>query len=151
VSVATIAVKHNVEMAHRLLLTPGKCQQIHGHSWQVTLRLWGEIDEHGLLEGLDFGGVKATFRKYLDTTYDHRLLLNKDDPWAGHITPHGSGIPGAGQKLPGLQTFEGDPTTELLAVEIAHTMERLPMSGVTKLKVIVWETKVNNATWEMKL
>jgi 6-pyruvoyltetrahydropterin/6-carboxytetrahydropterin synthase len=135
---ASIAVKHNVEMAHRLFLTKGKCENIHGHSWWITLRLWGEIDEHGLLEGLDFGGVKATFRKYLDTTYDHRLLLNKDDPWANYT-------------LPGLREFEGDPTTELLAVEIAHVMSRLPMGGVLKLKVIVWETKVNNATWEMKL
>jgi hypothetical protein len=54
-------------------------------------------------------------------------------------------------ELPGLRTFWGDPTTELLAVEIAQVMGRLPMGGALKLKVIVWETRVNNATWEMKL
>jgi 6-pyruvoyltetrahydropterin/6-carboxytetrahydropterin synthase len=139
----TIKVKHNVEMAHRLYLTSSKCENIHGHSWQIALTLGGEVDDRGMLEGLDFGLVKQTFRKFLDSNYDHRLLLNEEDPFAGSVLlGSGEDLP----SLPGLQTFNGDPTTELFARCIGATMiHAFPMCPV--ISVDVWETRVNCATW----
>jgi 6-pyruvoyltetrahydropterin/6-carboxytetrahydropterin synthase len=138
----TISVKHNIEMAHRLYLTPGKCEQIHGHSWWVTLEMVGIVDDHGLLSGLNFSTIKRLFRRHLDSTYDHQLLLNSNDPWAGKL--HIQDTEGW-TRLPGLTTFMGDdPTTENLAEAIASwaclEFER-PVS------ISVWETSVNNATW----
>jgi 6-pyruvoyltetrahydropterin/6-carboxytetrahydropterin synthase len=128
-------------MAHRLYETSGKCENIHGHSWQIVLTLGGEVDERGMLEGLDFGLVKLTFRTFLDSNYDHRLLLNEADPWAGSIP-----LGGTTWELPGLQTMNGDPTTELFARCIGASMISVfPMCPV--ISVDVWETRVNCATW----
>src|SRR5215213_10102636 len=83
----TLKVKHNIEVAHRLLLLPGKCQNIHGHGMVVTLRIQTQLGEEGYALGpdgttLEFGVIKKHFRNYLDTTWDHHLHLNENDPWA---------------------------------------------------------------------
>jgi 6-pyruvoyltetrahydropterin/6-carboxytetrahydropterin synthase len=136
----SITIRHNVEMAHRLFLTEGKCQNIHGHSWLVALSLQGQVDSTGKLGGVEFGDAKHIFRHYLNTTYDHRLLLNADDPWALVRTAHSD----FSKDLPGLQVLDGDPTTENFAQTIgiwASATFKLPV------QVQVKETAVNMAQW----
>jgi len=130
----SIRVKHNVEMAHRLTETVGKCERIHGHSWDVILEIGGDVDQSGKLGGLEFGAVKNIFRSYLDANFDHSLLLNSEDNWARY-------------ELPGLQTMEGDPTTENFA-KVIGKWARSEMGLSYQYRVIVWETRVNCATWE---
>jgi 6-pyruvoyl-tetrahydropterin synthase len=105
-----IKLRHNMEIAHRLFLLPGKCQQIHGHSMQVELILHGHPNADGIFEGLDFSDVKRRFRAHLDVNYDHHLLLNKADPWAQYLTMDTSAM--QAERLPGLVAVNGDPTTE---------------------------------------
>ena len=132
IATARVQVRHNVEMAHRLFLTPGKCQRIHGHSWSVTLTLSGEMSRSGMVA--EFGAVKAAFREYLDTTFDHRLLLNAaDDLWKWD--------------LPGAVPFPTDPTVE----EIARHLHGWAIDNIVTphqllgAHVSLWETKVNAA------
>jgi 6-pyruvoyltetrahydropterin/6-carboxytetrahydropterin synthase len=136
-----IAVKHNIEVAHRLYLTPGKCEHIHGHSMWVTLKLCGAVDPNGILEGLEFGDVKKRFRSFLDDNFDHHLLLNKNDPWARNLETGGGRSVG---QLPGLVTMESDPTTENLARWIGEWA-----GGEFRLDVMVevQETRVNSAEY----
>lgn len=128
---ATIAVRHNIEVAHRLWQLPGKCEAIHGHSMWVRLELRGDLDGQGLLAGLDFGVVKRAYREHLDTHFDHRLLLDADDPIAG-------------LRLPGLRVTAGQPTTENIAKAIGMWAQaRYGCPGL----VTVHETHVNEASW----
>lgn len=137
---AIIAVKHNIEVAHRLLLLPGKCENIHGHSMKVTLYLQGELNDNGILEGIEFGDLKQTFRSHLDSVYDHRLLLNMRDPWAGRA----DNVTDVAVYLPGLITTNGDPTTENIAKWIGMYMQQqYPQVAA----VDVWETDVNMGQW----
>jgi 6-pyruvoyltetrahydropterin/6-carboxytetrahydropterin synthase len=117
-----ITLKHNMEIAHRLFLMPGKCQQIHGHSMQVELTLQGMPNKNGIFEGLDFSDVKKRFRAYLDKHFDHHLLLNEQDPWSMIFTLHDpiENDPVHGRSLPGLVRVDGDPTTENLVKWIGH-------------------------------
>jgi 6-pyruvoyl-tetrahydropterin synthase len=119
-----ITLKHNMEIAHRLFLMPGKCQQIHGHSMQVELTLQGMPNKNGIFEGLDFSDVKKRFRSYLDGHYDHHLLLNTDDPWARPLYNHSELTDNMDFEhmghLPGLVRVDGDPTTENLVKWIGH-------------------------------
>jgi 6-pyruvoyltetrahydropterin/6-carboxytetrahydropterin synthase len=152
---SSIELTHNFEAAHRLYLTPGKCQAIHGHSFLATIRITGTNNGAGLLEGLDFGEVKKVFRGLLDTGFDHRLLLNSKDPWTAKF-----GVEKDLDQLPGLTVLEDmDPTTENLAELIAGEMlgwlsNRLGSASqyirtrrtIPALEVYVQETKANAAS-----
>jgi 6-pyruvoyl-tetrahydropterin synthase len=117
-----LRVNHNIEIAHRLTLLPGKCQNIHGHSLLVTLRLNTEINSTGYALGtdgtpLEFGMIKKAFRGYLDSVWDHHLHLNDADPWAANLglTANTQGRVIQHGRLPGLVTWPGDPSTENIA------------------------------------
>jgi 6-pyruvoyltetrahydropterin/6-carboxytetrahydropterin synthase len=143
----SITVSHNVEAAHRLYLFPGKCEAIHGHSFNVDMTIYGEVDKNGMVCGLDFGVVKGHFRSYLDTTYDHHLLLNQDDPFAKKIatTDPDSGA-NVWETLPGLVALNGDPTTENLARWIGQWAVDV-FEYAQHINVDVHETAVNAASW----
>ena len=151
----SIAVKHNIEVAHRLFELSGKCERIHGHSMWVTMELFGDVNSNGILAGIEYGDLKKTFRTYLDETYDHRLLLNASDPFARPLwtieqqPADGSpGLLGSQVFLPGLQSMPGDPTTENIAKWIGEEMlQQLDGYGLEMLHVTVWETSVNMATY----
>lgn len=141
----SISVRHNVEMAHRLFLTPGNCEQIHGHSWDVKLTLTGLVDNNGLLSGINFTELKKTLREYLDKTFDHRVLLNPADPLAGklHVADSEGWF-----TLPGLQTMpSGDPTTENFAETIGRYIQTNLYGEFSAICVNVMETSVNFAEW----
>ena len=131
----TLRVRHNIEVAHRLSLLPGKCEQIHGHSMWVVVELTGAVTPSGVVLGLEFGEVKKAFRDWLDTNFDHHLLLNVNDQYAK-------------LDLPGLRACAGDPTTENISRWIGEwTAAQFP-KGLEHVKCEVWETQVNSATWE---
>jgi 6-pyruvoyl-tetrahydropterin synthase len=153
--VQSVAVRHNVEMAHRLSLLPGKCENVHGHSWWVELELFGEPNKNGII--LNFSDIKKAFRYFLDTNFDHHCALNGDD-WLAQslyafMPQEGEGedswVKSMGE-LPGLVKFVGDPTTENFARVIgewAHEFVEQWKNPITRILVTVWETSVNCATW----
>lgn len=162
-----VVLNEDIQVAHRLLNMPGKCQNIHGHSMNVSLMLSGYSNENGVFQNLDFGNMKDNFRTHLKNNYDHRLLLNKNDPWAKQLfsislaerlqmqkAEYAIHDPeyvtelrvrsGDFDNLPGLQLCESDPTTENLCYWIylwaRYTFE-LPC------KIIIQETKSNAVSY----
>jgi 6-pyruvoyl-tetrahydropterin synthase len=121
-----LKIRHNMEMAHRLSKDTTKCRQIHGHGMQVELVLMAEAGVNGMAmnaagETLEFGDMKRKFRNHIDSTYDHRLVLNQEDIWAGPIYFHGEDWENGKQEfLPGLSLVPDEPTVENLAMWIAQ-------------------------------
>jgi 6-pyruvoyl-tetrahydropterin synthase len=115
----------------------------------VDLTLYGEVNDEGFLAGLEFAELKQEFRAHLDTHYDHRLLLNKTDPFASLI--HLDGSPeGEWTSLPGLVKVNGDPTTE----NIAKWIGDWALGGYGWLEGIdvkVDETAVNSSTYRWRV
>ncbi|HVI77476.1 MAG TPA: 6-carboxytetrahydropterin synthase [Candidatus Acidoferrum sp.] len=139
-----IAIRHNIEVAHRLTWPKGKCENIHGHSMIVELSIDDLVNEKGLAGGIDFGKIKEGFRQYLDTYYDHRLILNAEDPWAnlGIVTDSlGNQREDLKGQLPGLRVMWSNPTTENIAIEILRWCKE--RYGNRARTVRVDETKTN--------
>jgi 6-pyruvoyltetrahydropterin/6-carboxytetrahydropterin synthase len=143
-----VKIRHNMEMAHRLLNDDGKCRNIHGHGMQVEMVLLVEegpdgmaVDNHG--DKLEFGALKKALRNHIDSTYDHRLVLNREDPWAQPIYFHGEEWENGEQKfLPGLSLVDGDPTVENLAKWLAKWgAEEFHVDTICRID----ETKTNGA------
>ncbi len=66
------------EMGHRLMNHPGKCANLHGHSYKAIFVIEGDIvEETGMvLDFYHFGVLK----EHIDKKYDHAFMFNIDDP-----------------------------------------------------------------------
>lgn len=74
------------ETAHALWGYDGKCKNIHGHSYVLTVTVSGAIindtsnPKNGMI--IDFGDLKKIVNKHIVDEYDHVLLVNGDTPHA---------------------------------------------------------------------
>lgn len=66
------------DSAHFLSGYEGKCSNIHGHRWHITVRVGGEIQKDGQERGMvvDFGILKKDIRRIADDL-DHSLIYEK--------------------------------------------------------------------------
>ncbi|MDQ0466059.1 6-pyruvoyltetrahydropterin/6-carboxytetrahydropterin synthase [Caulobacter ginsengisoli] len=100
-------------MAHRLLSDPsGKCLTPHGHDElvSVTLRPLQPMDFGGSNMTAAFEHAKGRWHGWIDNAVDHAFQLSLADPLLGYFREHEP------DRLPRIMTFDGDPTTEALAI-----------------------------------
>jgi 6-pyruvoyltetrahydropterin/6-carboxytetrahydropterin synthase len=101
---ATITKTFRFAASHRLTGLPDghKCARLHGHNYQVTVLLTGDLDATGMV--LDYGEL-SPLRDWLDRQLDHRHL------GAGHVCDEGGTVtdPAA---------LDFNPTAENLAAHL---------------------------------
>lgn len=72
------------ETAHALWGYDGKCKNIHGHSYKLTVSIAGPVinDNHHVKNGMiiDFSDLKAIVKTNVVEPFDHCLLLNANSP-----------------------------------------------------------------------
>lgn len=70
------------EAAHRLPHHPGKCRELHGHSYELVVTVERPVDPASGL-ALDFGELKRVVREAVLDELDHRSLNDLlDNPTA---------------------------------------------------------------------
>jgi 6-pyruvoyltetrahydropterin/6-carboxytetrahydropterin synthase len=137
-----IEIRHNFESGHRLPHLPGKCQNLHGHSFLATVTIAANRLNSGIV--VDYGEAKAWLRSWIDANWDHGLILGEADPLVEFMTGMGK-----------VYDFPGWPTVENLAQHLGERTdvwcrERNSLGHVPHLictNVHVQETAVNAATW----
>ncbi len=60
------------EAAHRLSWHPGKCRNLHGHSYRLDVSIEGPLDHNGVV--VDFDTLKAVVATQVVDVWDHRDL-----------------------------------------------------------------------------
>jgi 6-pyruvoyltetrahydropterin/6-carboxytetrahydropterin synthase len=60
------------EAAHHLAWHPGKCRNVHGHSYRLDVTVEGPLDANGVV--LDFDTLQAVVRTQVVDRWDHRDL-----------------------------------------------------------------------------
>lgn len=149
---SVITVRHNAEMSHRLPILPGKCQNLHGHSWDFKFYIESPVDENGIT--LNYGDVKKIVRGFIDEYWDHGTALGINDPLVDALDkdPHHQKTYLFGQKHTHSEGWPW-PTVEAFAhVAAKHIQQLLIEEGYTSavkvLMVEVEETSTNTAIWE---
>ncbi len=72
------------EMAHALWGYDGKCSNVHGHSYRLTVTVEGEVrrqtghPKDGMV--VDFSDLKAIVKSQVVDVYDHALVINEQTP-----------------------------------------------------------------------
>ncbi|NBB74422.1 MAG: 6-carboxytetrahydropterin synthase [Bacteroidetes bacterium] len=72
----TVAKRFRWEAAHRLPWHEGPCDNLHGHSYRMTVELEGTPDARGML--VDFQDVKQALKPLVDA-WDHAILVAETD------------------------------------------------------------------------
>jgi len=119
-----LKVKSHFAGAHQLTMVGEKCENLHGHNWNVEVCVTGkELNSAGVVA--DFGDIKKAVRQVV-SELDHKFLNELD-------------------------IFQGQqPTSERIAVYIAQRvasyMQDLP-EDIRVSKVMAWESENACATY----
>ncbi len=119
------------DAGHRVLGHEGRCKHIHGHRYAAEITIQGPgLDSLGRV--IDFGVVKSLLGHWIDSHWDHNLLLNSEDPlWDEPFFRN--------ERRPYL--FEGcNPTAENMARELWQVAIDLLASNLQVVRVRIWET-----------
>ncbi|WP_424000787.1 6-pyruvoyl trahydropterin synthase family protein [Haloarcula salina] len=110
---------------HRLRHHDGKCSRPHGHNYEITVRVTGELTDEGWV--VDKGEITAVVDEW-----DHRFLLEAGDPLVDAFEASGDGD--------AVVVLERPPTAEVMAVTLEQRLaDRLPET-VSSVAVSVRET-----------
>jgi 6-pyruvoyltetrahydropterin/6-carboxytetrahydropterin synthase len=99
--------------AHRLVGHEGKCANIHGHNYRVTLEVGVEREAMDqIYRVLDFAIIGECL-KWIDQNWDHKFLIWEKDPLALDL-----------RLMPGAVIIEGNPTAEWMAYYIKDNVAK---------------------------
>lgn len=117
-----------IDAAHRVLEHKSKCKHLHGHSYTIEVQLWApNLDKMGFV--LDFGDIKELFGTWLDTFWDHNVILNSRDPI---LSIEDKSI-FAGKDPYVLN--DKNPTAEVLAEELFNQLSKILLGYKEELKI----------------
>jgi len=72
------SVKVHFDAAHRLIGHKGKCNNLHGHTYSLEVTVVADkLDELGMV--VDFSILKGEIKSWIDTYFDHNVILWSQD------------------------------------------------------------------------
>ena len=114
-----------ISSGHRILHHDGKCSRPHGHNYEISVSVTGELTDEGWVA--DKGDVTDIIDRW-----DHRFLLEDGDPLIEAFEKAGDGD--------AVVVLDAAPTAEVMAVILEeHLLAELPET-VTEVAVDVSET-----------
>jgi 6-pyruvoyltetrahydropterin/6-carboxytetrahydropterin synthase len=114
-----------ISSGHRILHHDGKCSRPHGHNYEITVSVTGELTSEGWV--VDKGDITSVISEW-----DHRFLVEQGDPLIEAFEQSGD--------EDALVVLNHPPTAEVMAVLLEEKLtERLP-DTVSDVAVSVRET-----------
>jgi 6-pyruvoyltetrahydropterin/6-carboxytetrahydropterin synthase len=130
------------DSAHRIPDHPGKCKNIHGHTYRVQVTVGLPLCEFKQSVGMvmDFGDLSQAVKPVIEAM-DHAIIVSDKDKHLLSILPEEQ------KRL----VMHGPPTAENMAIDIGMNMqdflkERCP--EVILCTVRVWETPTSFAEYD---
>ena len=138
--VIRVTKEFDFEAAHALDNYDGKCKDIHGHSYHLTVTISGRAKEEKHLSDcgmvIDFSEVKKVIKQEVMPIFDHRLLLRMDSRFKGLEV-----------KNERVRYVDYQPTCENMLLDIVHILQNKFPDGATLEKVLLRETATSFAEW----
>ena len=145
---------HDLSFGHRVVGHEGKCRSVHGHNYRITFfarATAGSLDDIGRV--IDFSWLKTKLCDWLESEWDHKLMLWEQDPLLHYLEQKKDFAANATEQRQRESLLLGDvfdlatvpfnPTAENIGHHLLHIVAplRLLNTGVTVNKVIVEETR----------
>ncbi|WP_276300993.1 6-pyruvoyl trahydropterin synthase family protein [Halorussus lipolyticus] len=114
-----------ISAGHRILHHDGKCSRPHGHNYEITVKVVGELREEGWV--VDKGDITSVISEW-----DHRFLLEDGDPLVEAFEESGDSD--------ALVVLDAPPTAEVMSAILERRLaDELP-ENVSEVAVQVSET-----------
>jgi len=118
---------------HRIPGHSGRCRHLHGHNARVEIVCRGPLNALGMV--VDFGDVKTRVKDWIEDHWDHRMILQNDDPLIELLREQGEPV----------FVLDAPTTAENLA---AHLFKVARDAGLPVAAVRFWETPNSAASYE---
>lgn len=130
------------DTAHALENYPGKCRNIHGHTYILHVTVSGKVNvvSNDPYEGMivDFGDLKNWVRKQVIDDFDHNLVLDKK----GELIKSGFI-----EKYSKVLAVDYAPTCENILLDICNRLKATILPGLTLKRLLLYETPTSYAEW----
>jgi 6-pyruvoyltetrahydropterin/6-carboxytetrahydropterin synthase len=132
------------DYGHRILGHESRCASLHGHRGVVEITVEApDLDHLGRV--VDFSVIKEVVGGWIDSNWDHTMILNKRDPLL-HQTAPGDSVGKTDRTLFGPRIpyiMHENPTAENMARELGDQIKIVLCALNTNLRVVsvrFWET-----------
>lgn len=143
-SLIRITKQFTFETAHALYGYDGKCKNIHGHSYKLSVTVIGTpiSDVNHVKYGMvmDFGDLKKIVKEEVVDLFDHATVFNKNSP---HIALAEELIRNNHHVI----LAEYQPTTENMVVDFAEKISKRLPENVKLHSLKLQETETSYTEW----
>ena len=138
-----ITKRFQFEMAHTLYGYDGLCRNIHGHSYNLEVTIFGEpLNEPGHPKDgmvLDFSDLKNIVKTQIVNRFDHALMVNR-------LVPEKQ-LELLKQINERIFIVNFQPTSENIAIYISEILQQHLPAGVSLFSIRLYETETSFAEW----
>lgn len=139
-----ITKQFSFETGHALYGYDGKCKNVHGHSYKLSVTVIGTpIDDtnnvkYGMV--IDFGDLKKIVKEQIVDVFDHATVFNKN-------TPHIELANELEQRGHHVILVDYQPTSENMVVDFSNKIKNLLPENIILHSLRLQETDTSFAEW----
>ena len=139
-----ITKQFSFETGHALYGYDGKCKNVHGHSYKLSVTVIGtpinnpDNVKYGMV--IDFGDLKKIVKEEIVDIFDHATVFNKNTPHielAAELQNRGHHV----------ILVEYQPTSENMVVDFADKIKKRLPEGIALHSLKLQETETSFAEW----
>ena len=139
-----ITKQFTFETGHALYGHDGKCKNIHGHSYKLSVTIFGKplgdskSSKFGMI--MDFSDLKKIVKEEIVNPLDHATIFNKN-------TPHlqlANNLKSIGHKV---VLVDDQPTSEMLVIDFAKKIKKRLPGDIQLFSLKLQETATCFAEW----
>ncbi len=139
-----ITKQFNFETGHALYGYDGKCKNVHGHSYKLSVTVIGSpiTDNSNVKYGMviDFTDLKKIVKEEIVDVFDHATVFNKNTP---HIELANEMLKRGHEIL----LVEYQPTSENMVIDFANKIKKRLPNNIQLFSLRLQETESSFAEW----
>ena len=139
-----ITKQFNFETGHALYGYDGKCRNVHGHSYKLSVTVFGQpIDDNSHVKFgmvIDFGDLKKIVNEEIVDIFDHATVFNKN-------TPHVELAKELSDRGHHVLLVDYQPTSEMMVIDFASKIKKRLLENIKLHSIKLQETETSFAEW----
>ena len=139
-----ITKQFSFETGHALYGYDGKCKNVHGHSYKLSVTVFGQPikDETNVKFGMviDFSDLKKIVKEEIVDVFDHATVFNKN-------TPHVELAKELSDRGHNVLLVDYQPTSEMMVIDFAKKIKKHLPHHISLHSLKLQETETSFAEW----